>query len=147
MNQQKCIEHRPHAEHSARALKINKEQGRHGCFPQGANRAEGRRGSEGPAAKCDGELSFLCKLDVSFFFLPHLWDMEVPGLEVKLGLQLTAYTTAVATAMPNPSCFCDLCHSLRHCQILNPLSEARNQIHILLDTGWVLNSLSHNGNS
>ena len=36
--------------------------------------------------------------------------MEVPGLEVKLGLQVLAYTTATATQ--DPSHICDLYHSL-----------------------------------
>ena len=35
------------------------------------------------------------------------------------------------SAIPDPSCFCNLHSSLRQCQILNPLSEARNQTHIL----------------
>ena len=56
-------------------------------------------------------------------------------------LQLPAYTTATATL--DPSHICDLCHSW----ILNPLSEVRDQIHIVMDTSWILNSLSHNGNS
>ena len=30
---------------------------------------------------------------------------------------------------------------------LNPLNKARNQIHILMNTSWVGNPLSHNGNS
>ena len=32
-------------------------------------------------------------------------------------------------------------------QILSPLSEARDRTRILMDTKWVLNPLSHNGNS
>ena len=32
-------------------------------------------------------------------------------------------------------------------QILNPLSEARDQTNILMGTRWVLNLLSHNRNS
>ena len=35
----------------------------------------------------------------------------------------------------------------QQCQILNPLSEAKDQTHILVDTSQVLNPLSHNGNS
>ena len=33
------------------------------------------------------------------------------------------------------------------CQILNPLSEAKHWTHILMDTIWVCNPLSHKGNS
>ena len=57
------------------------------------------------------------------------------------GLQLLAYTTAIAT--PDPSHVCDLQHSLKQCRILNPLMEARDQTHIFMDTSWVHNPLSH----
>ena len=70
-----------------------------------------------------------------FFFLllgPHLHHMEVPRLRVESELQLPAYTTAIA--MPDPSHIYDLCCSLQQCWILNPLSEARDQTHILTDT-------------
>ena len=42
------------------------------------------------------------------------------------------------------SCICELHRSSWQCQIFNPLSKARDQTHILY---WVLNLLSHNGNS
>jgi len=71
--------------------------------------------------------------------------MEVPRLGVESELQLPAYTTAMATQ--GPSRICDLHHSSWQCQILNPLSEARDQTSILMDTSRVLNLLSHNGNS
>ena len=38
-------------------------------------------------------------------------------------------------------------HSSQQHGIFNPLSEARDRTHILMDTGQVLNSLNHNGNS
>ena len=70
---------------------------------------------------------------ILFFFLGlHLWHIEVSRLGVELGLQLSHYTTA--TAMWDLSCICDPCHSLRQCCILNPLSEARDRTHILMDT-------------
>ena len=44
---------------------------------------------------------------------------------------------ATATAMSNQSSICDLHHSLQKRQIFNPLSKARDQIHVLMDTGVV----------
>ena len=64
-------------------------------------------------------------LFVFFSFLRwHLQHMEVSGQGVELKLQLQAYITA--TEMTDPSHICDLCCSLRQCQIPNPLSEARD---------------------
>ena len=71
-----------------------------------------------------------------FFFLgPHSWHREVPRWGVKLELQLLAY--ALATAMPDPSYVCNLHHSSQQCRILNPLSKAKDQTHIFMDTSWV----------
>ena len=68
-----------------------------------------------------------------FSFLgPHLQHMEVPKLGVESELQLPAYVPA--TAMPAPTLVCDLRHSSQQCQILNPLSETRDQTHILTET-------------
>ena len=67
---------------------------------------------------------------IFFFFLgPHLRRMEVPRLRVKLEPQLPAY----ATAMPDLSHICNLHCSSWQCQILNQVSEARGQTHILMD--------------
>ena len=61
-----------------------------------------------------------------FFFLwPHPQHMEVPRLGVELELQLLACITATAT--PDLSHIWDLHHSSRQCQILNTLSEVRDQ--------------------
>ena len=65
----------------------------------------------------------------------HMWHMEVPRLGVESELQLPAYT--VATAMPDPSNICDLHHSSQQCWILNPLREAKDRAHILMDTNQV----------
>ena len=74
------------------------------------------------------------------FFFPgervlHLQHMEVPRLGIELELQLPAYTTATATQ--DLSCVCDLHHSSRQHRILNPLCEARDQTHVLMDASWV----------
>ena len=81
-----------------------------------------------------------------FFFLgPHLWHMEVSRLGVKSELQMPAYTTA--TKMLDLSHVCNLQHSSQQFQILKPLSEAKYQTHILMDTSQVHNPLRHSGNS
>ena len=70
--------------------------------------------------------------------------MEVPQLGVKSELQLPAYTTAKETQ--DPSSICNLRRSLQQCQILNTLSEARDQNRILMDTLLGSNQLSPNKN-
>ena len=55
-----------------------------------------------------------------------------PRLGVKSELLLPAYATA--TAMWDMNHRCDLHHSSQQCWILNQLSEARDQTHILMDT-------------
>ena len=51
--------------------------------------------------------------------------MVIPRLGAKSELQLPAYTTAIAT--PDLSRTCDLHCSSGECQIINPLSEARDR--------------------
>ena len=61
--------------------------------------------------------------------------MEVPRLGVESELQLPACTTAAA--MQDPSCFYDLnTHSSEQRQMLNPLSETRDQTWIM-DTSQI----------
>ena len=61
--------------------------------------------------------------------------MEVPKLRVESKPQLLAYATTTAT--PDLNHVCDLhCSSWPH-WILNPLSEARDQTRILMDTSCV----------
>ena len=64
----------------------------------------------------------------------HLWHMEIPRLGVESELHLPVY--AAATAMPDPSCICQLYHSSWHYQILNLLSEACDWTCILMDPSW-----------
>ena len=63
------------------------------------------------------------------FFFPLF--REIPRLGVQSESELPAYPTA--TAMQDPSRVCDPHNSSRQCQILNPLSEARDQTHIFMD--------------
>ena len=71
--------------------------------------------------------------------------MDVPRLGVKYKPQLPACTTA--TSRCDLSYICNLQHSSWQHWILNPLSKARDQTHILIDTSQVHNLLSHRGNS
>ena len=68
--------------------------------------------------------------------------MEFPRLGVKSGLRFD-----MAWQMPGPRRICDLHHSSWQPRILNPLSEARDRAHILMDTSRAVNPLSHNGKS
>ena len=61
--------------------------------------------------------------------------MEVPSLGVELELQLPTYTIASATW--DLSYVCDLHHSSQQHWIPNPLSKARNQTRVLIDTNRV----------
>ena len=70
-----------------------------------------------------------------FFFFLLLLFRATPaahGLGVKSELELLAHTAATATQ--DPSHVCDLYHSS---WILNPLSEAWDRTHILMDPSWV----------
>ena len=84
-------------------------------------------------------LFFVC------FLGPCSRHMEVARLEVELELQLPA--TAMVTATWDLSYVSNVQHSSWQCQTLNPLSEAKGRTCILMDTTWVCNPLSHNGNS
>ena len=80
--------------------------------------------------------SFFFFFFLAFVFLgSHLLHMEVPRLRVKLELQPLAYVTATAT--PDLSRVCSLHHSSQQRWILNPLSEARDQICVLMDTSRI----------
>ena len=61
--------------------------------------------------------------------------MEVSSLGVKSELELLAYT--IATATQDPSCICDLHHSSQQRWVLNPLSEARDRMCVLMDASQI----------
>ena len=68
-----------------------------------------------------------------FVFLGlYAWHMDVPRLGVESEPKLPAYTTATAT--PDPRRICDLHHSSQKHWILNPLSEARDQTRVFMNT-------------
>ena len=103
-----------------------------------------------PLTQCPIFCFIFFQRDSSFFFFfltlaLNMQHMEVPRLGVEVELQLLAYITAIATWDPNH--ICDLYHSSRQRWILNPLSEARDQTCILMESGWVPSPLSHEGNS
>ena len=64
-----------------------------------------------------------------------MWHMEFPRLGVESELHLPAYATAAA--IQDPSSVCNLHHSSWQRQIPDPLSEARDPTHILMDTSQV----------
>ena len=66
-------------------------------------------------------------------FMATIAAYDIPGLG--------AYTTA--TAMQDPSCACNLHHSSQQCQILNPLSKARDPT---ATSGFLVRFVNH-GNS
>uniref|UniRef100_A0A8D1MFT3 dynamin GTPase n=1 Tax=Sus scrofa TaxID=9823 RepID=A0A8D1MFT3_PIG len=75
---------------------------------------------------------------------PDLWHMEVPSLG----------SNRSCRPMPDPlqhqiraACVCDLHHSSRQRQILNPLSKARDQTRNLMVPSRIRFPLCHNGNS
>ena len=91
--------------------------------------------SGGPAVALPGSQAASKEQELLFsfsFLQPHLWHVEVPRLGVELELQLPAYTAATATQ--DQSRVCHLCHSLQQHLILNPLSGARDQTRILIDS-------------
>ena len=77
---------------------------------------------------------------------PYLRNVEVPRLGGPIGAVATSpYTRATATL--DQSHVCNLYRSSWQRWILNPLSEARDRTHILMDASQVRQPLSHNGNS
>ena len=70
--------------------------------------------------------------------------MEVPRL---VGRVEAAAAGSLRHSNADASHICDLRRSLQPCQILNSLSKARDRTRLLMDTGQILNPLSHSRNS
>ena len=101
---------------------------------EGRGRERERQRETGRKEGREGEIEVLFPFS-NVFLWPHLPHMEVPRLEVKLELQLPAYTTA--TVMPNLSHVCNIHYSLWQREILNPLIKAGYQTCTLMDTSQV----------
>ena len=84
-------------------------------------------------------LIFLLQLFIYLFLLFRATPTAcgIPRLGVESELHQPAYTTA--TTMWDLSRICDLHHSAWQRQILNPLSKARDQTCVLMDTIQVHN--------
>ena len=80
-------------------------------------------------------LSFFLSFFFFFFYCRTQWHMEVPRLGAELEQQLPAYATATAT--PDLSHVYNPHHSSQQHQILDPLSEARDQTQNLMDPSRV----------
>ena len=81
----------------------------------------------------------------NLFLQPHLQHVEIT--------RLGASRSSRCRLIPQPqqrqkraTSVTYTCNLWQH-WVLNPMSEARAQTHILMDTSRVLNQLSHNGNS
>ena len=59
------------------------------------------------------------------------------GAQARGRIRAPAEAYFTATASPDQSRICDLFHSLQQCQILKPLSEARDYTCILMDTSRI----------
>ena len=91
--------------------------------------------------------SFIYNIYIYIFCLFRAAHAASGSSRVGVGLELQLPAYATDTATQDPSYICDLHHTSQQCWIHNPLSKARDQTHILMDTGWIPNPLHHNGNS
>ena len=89
-----------------------------------------------PYSASMASLRFFCLF--ACFLGPHPWHMKIPRLGVKLALQLLDLPNSHSQSKAGPKPHLPPTpHSSGQCQILNPLSEARNWTHILMDPSWV----------
>ena len=73
----------------------------------------------------------------SFFHLFRAVPLAYGGSQARGQIRAKAPAYATATAMPYLSCICDLHHSSWQRHILNPLSKARDQTCVLMDTSQI----------
>ena len=92
--------------------------------------------------------SFMLKpVSCIFLFLFMATPAAQSGSQARSRMAAADGAYATATATLYLSCICYLRCSLWQCQILNPMREARDQTHILMDTSQISFALSHNENS
>ena len=78
-----------------------------------------------------------------FFFFFCLFAFSRAAPMAQGGSQARGPIGAIATGLHHshsnrdPTRICNLYHSSWQCRILNTLSEARNQTHVLMDTSWI----------
>ena len=72
-----------------------------------------------------------------FFFLFRDTPTVYGDSQARGQIRASAAGLATATATQDLSHVCDLHYSSWQCQILNPLSKARDQTRILMDTSWI----------
>ena len=100
------------------------------CMPQ-VRLKKGKEKKEKKKKKCQ-TLHFIYIYIYIYILGPHPRHIEVPRLGADSELQM------LATATWHQNCIFDLYyHSSLQRQILNPLSEARDQTYVLLDTSQV----------
>ena len=82
-----------------------------------------------------------------FFFLFRTTLMAYGSSHARGRIRAAAvhHSHSSARSEPHPISICDLCYSLQQGWILDPMSEARDQTHILMDISQALNLLSLSG--
>ena len=73
--------------------------------------------------------------------------MAYGSSQARSGIRAAAARLYHGHSNAESSCICDLHHRLQQYWVPNPLRQARDITHILMDTSRVLNLLNHNGNS
>ena len=100
-----------------------------------------------------GECTLSCAFDLFLYLFIYLFSLfrvvhaTCGGSWARGQIGAAAAALHHAPATPDPSHVCDLHHNAQQRQILNSLSKARDQTHILMDPSRVHKSLSHNRNS
>ena len=76
-------------------------------------------------------------LNLYIFFLFRAAPMSYQSSQARGQIRAIAAGLPHSHSKQDPSCICDLHHSLWQCWIPDPLNEARDWSHILMDTSWI----------